>query len=390
MSRARHIIALFAILAVTAVSGLGQTAGTKSDTTMTYDRPAVFLLALGTDTATASKIANSLAHRLTQMSIDLQASRLSKAHYNPKKVRWEDTTGLHTWFVPEGDWSVADYLQQCQNDEPHTLGAYIVLPPTKIDQADNYIAIQRTKTTVSFSLLIAKCVPHRAAPASPAPEAAAKATATPQVAVDVVSPSDGSRRTEIDVNISELVAPSPTPAATKPPGGDSRVVLVSDPVNGVAGRTQFEFFPLAMLTTIYLAFAPQKAFSETTTTSFAPPPTPIAINGYRSSVTNGSTNTINPSNTSGLQGNILNSFSGNGIGTVVGQIQAPDLQFAQAADDAMGHLLPSIESYCISVVPGTGATPPPDVPLPVPPMTTKQDQDICSWLTAPVTDKGDD
>ncbi len=267
-----------------------------------YDRKAVFTMALGTDTATASKITNALADRLIALSGKLQhaSAPRSDGHY---------------WFVPQGDWTIADYQNQCAKDPAHTLGAYIVLPPSRSDHTENSLVFIRTRTTVRFSLVVAVCHP----------------------------------------------AGDQTDAT-------SSVTWVSESASGEAMRSEIEIFPLALLTSLYLAFSPQRTYQTVTTQAF-PTPNPLPAEGARASTQTTASSVLNPSGSATLQGGILGAFAGSGIGSTTGATGSPDLQFAKAADDAVGKLLEPIKARCAPYV-GTAAAPP-------------DGYAFCTWFAAP-------
>jgi hypothetical protein len=287
-----------------------------------FARPVVFTMALG-DPATSGKIAVIMANRLRDNG---------KRNLGP--VRSD------AWIVPEGSWTLADYLDQCKQDSEHTRGAFIVLPPSGANSSENYIALLRTSTDVTLSIMVAECHPTAAAPA----------------------PS----------------ASAPAPVATSARDGETSVVWASYAQSGKYGRTQIEFFPLAVLTSVYLAFSPQRTYQTTTTTVY-PTFAPIPPSGERSSVQTQQSSVLNPSGTSGLQGNVLSAFAGNGLGSTIGGQTAPETQAIRAADDAIGHLLNEQLNRVCTAPP---AQPQPNSPPSISPMAMPAPNDehpFCSW-----------
>jgi hypothetical protein len=178
-----------------------------------------------------------------------------------------------------------------------------------------------------------------------------------------------------------------SPAATAPesagPDGETSVVWASYAQSGRFGRSQIEFFPLAVLTSVYLAFSPQRTY-QTTTTSVFPTVAPIPPGGERSSVQVQQSSILNPSGTAGLQGNVLGAFAGNGLGSTIGGQTAPETQAVRAADDAIGHLLnEQLNRVCSATLP----QPPTNAPPTFAPIAThvqgpaapSADHPFCTW-----------
>jgi hypothetical protein len=252
----------------------------------------VFALALGSDPGTDARIAVALAARL--------------------KAKARTDLGLpvkNAWIVPEGSWTLADYLQQCAQD-PHTRGAFIVLPPSSGVGTDNWIVLLQNTTTVTFSVLVAQCDHGAAAPVP-----------------------DG------------VAGPPPSSSAPRP-GDNASVVWASEPATGKFGRSQVQIFPLAVLTSMYLAFAPQRTYQTTTTVAYATP-NPLPSGGARTNVQTLQGSVIDGSGAGTLQNNVLGAFSGNGIGSTIGVAANPDFHTVHAADDAIGHLLSEqLDKFC--------------------------------------------
>jgi len=252
------------------------------DLTIHFQHDVVFAISLGTDTATGAKIATSFAQRLRD------------------KSRLKDTRlPVHdAWIIPQGGWSLANYLQQCAED-PHTRGAFIVLPPSSAQAQLNWIVLLQNTTTTSFSVMIAVC--------------------------DHTGP-----------RLARL-------------GDNSSVVWASDPTTGKYGRSQVEIFPLAILTSVYLAFAPQKTY-QTTTTVVYPTVAPIPATGERSNVATLVSSVQNGQSAGAIQSNVVTAFAGTaggGLGSTIGAGGGVDLHLTHAADDAIGHLLDEqLDPYC--------------------------------------------
>jgi hypothetical protein len=272
--------------------GTGAAPVKTPDPTIRFAHDVVFTIVLGSDTPTDSKIAVALAARL--------------------KSKARNDLGLpvkNAWIVPEGSWSLADYLQQCAQDS-HTQGAFIVLPPSSAAASDNWIVLLQNTTTVSFSIMIAQC-DHSGSPP-----------------------------------VADWVAGPPPPSPAPRPGDNASVVWVSNPSKGKFGRSQVEIFPLAVLTSIYLAFAPQRTYQTTTTVAY-PAPNPLPSNGARTNVQTLQGSVLDGQGAGAVQNNVLGAFSGNGLGSTIGAAGNPDFHTIHAADDAIGHLLnEQLDTYC--------------------------------------------
>lgn len=269
------------------------------DPTIRYAHPVVFVLSLGTDNATGSRIATALAARLR-----------AKDRTDPK------LPVKNAWVVPQGSWLLGDYLQQCARD-PNTLGAFIVLPPSTAQSSVNWIVLLETRTAAQFSVMVAAC-DH-------------SATAAPATAGE--------------------------PAPTMSPGANTEVVWASDPVAGKAGRSQVEIFPISILTSIYLAFAPQRQY-QTVTNQVYPTTVPIPKGGERTSVATTNQTTLNGQGAGSIQNGIVTAFAGSnggGLGSTIGAGASVDWHVLHAADDAMGHLLADqLDPFCRAQAAGTG------------------------------------
>jgi hypothetical protein len=152
-----------------------------------------------------------------------------------------------------------------------------------------------------------------------------------------------------------------------PPVGEVSVLWASYAERGRYGRSQIEFFPLAVLTSVYLAFAPQRTYQTTTTTVY-PTTNPLPPGGTRSQVQVQQASVLNPSGTSGLQGNVLSAFAGNGLGATIGGAASADSMAVRAADDAIGHILqeqlPAVCASAAKVSTTVSGVTPPAVPAP--------------------------
>jgi len=265
--------------------------GKTPDPSIRFAHDVVFAMALGSEPSTDARIAVALAARLK--------AKARTEHGLPVK---------NAWIVPEGNWTLADYLQQCAQDA-HTRGAFIVLPPSSGVATDNWIVLLENTTTVTFSVMVAQC-DHSGAPAA-----------------------DG---------VASPITSSPTPR----PGDNASVVWASEPTTGKFGRSQVEIFPLAVLTSIYLAFAPQRTYQTTTTVAY-PVPNPIPSGGARSNVQTLNGSVLDGQGSGTVQNNVLGAFSGNGLGSTIGAAANPDFHTVHAADDAIGHLLSEqLDVYC--------------------------------------------
>jgi hypothetical protein len=229
-----------------------------------FNEHVVFTLALGKDPTTNTEIAVALAKRMK---------------------RNDDGSQRLTTFVPEGGWSLDDFLEQCKNDSEHTMGAVIVLPPTFETRNDNYLVMVRSAATLQFNAMVATCNP-----AKPDPMASDKTVL-----------------------------------------GRAGVDWVSDTVSGQYGRSVIQFLPLAVLTSVYLAFAPQRLYQSVATRTY-PAPNPVPAGGYQSSVQTESQTTLNPTGTASLQNSVVGAV---GIGELLFGRQASVEHFTvRAAEDA--------------------------------------------------------
>jgi len=213
--------------------------------------------------------------------------------------------------VPEGTWGLGNFIEQCKEDpNPHTLGAFIVLPPSLSTQKDNYLFLIRSSATLSFNVMAAVCK------------------------------EDGTADVEWESNTQ----------------------------TGRYGRSVIQFLPFAILTSIYLAFVPQRTFQNTTVTAY-PTPNPLPPGGARSSVQTLSSSVINSSGTAALQNNVVGAVGLESL--LVGREGAPDNFTAHAAADAARDFVRALRDECDGE-PGAGRAPAP-ASSPVRPAP------YCSW-----------
>jgi hypothetical protein len=272
------LIAMIVLPAVAATKGASTGAGGSADdgdgpkpaaspVIIHFRQPVVFTLSLGKDATTNAEVAVAVAARMK---------------------RNDDGSARQTTFVPEGGWGLNDFLEQCKEDPYTTLGAIIVLPSTFESRADNYLLMIRSVSTLQFNALVATCNPISVLvpAASPAPPGAqtGRAGASP--------PSMPS------------LTPMPSPTGTLIVG-DAGVDWVSDTAVGTYGRSVIQFTPLAVLTSVYLAFAPQRLY-QTVGTRVFPTPNPIPAGGAQNSVVTTTQTTLNPTGTATLQNSVVN------------------------------------------------------------------------------------
>ncbi|GEM_PF-5435878 len=218
----------------------------KPPDTLQFRRPVLFVIVLGGNPDMRARVAVAMAKVLgRRLSLNV---------------------------VPEADWGIKDYVDQCKSD-PSTAGAFIVQPPGYGSREIDSLVALRKIATVEFNAMISTC---------------------PQ--------------------FYELhdVSPRPTP-------GPPEITWVAKTSTGEFGRTYVQFLPFAVLTSIWLAFSPQRLY-QTATTRVIPAPSPVPPGGYNSNVTTTSATTLNASGTSTLQN------------SVVTQVGAAALDFGQKGD----------------------------------------------------------
>ncbi len=300
----RFFLALIIACAIVSASGgpygaLAQTAETKATVgqspappdTLTFRQPVLFVVVLGSDAVLRARVSVAMARVLGE---ELSLS-----------------------VVPQGDWAIKDYIDQCKAD-PSTVGAFIVQPPSYGSGEQDRLITLRQLATVQFNAMISTC---------------------PQ--------------------FYELhdVSPRPTP-------GPPQITWVAQTSTGDYGRTYVQFLPFAVLTSVYLAFAPQKIYQVTTThVNHVPSPVPSA--GYNSTVATQYSNTINASGTSALQNSIVTSVGAAALD--FGQKADANNLSAHAAEAAAWQFLQQFHSYC---------EPPKDKPL----THSELDETFCGWF----------
>ena len=242
----------------------------KPPDTLKFRRPVLFVIVLGNNADLRARVSVGMAKVLG------------------------DALSLNV--VPEPDWSIKDYIDQCKSDVS-VAGAFIVQPPgSGTREIDSLVALRQVGT-VEFNAMISTC-----------PQFYEK----------------------------HDILPAPTP-------GLPEVTWVAKTSTGEYGRTYVQFLPFAVLTSVYLAFAPQKVFT-TTTTHTNPAPSPIPSSGYNSSVSTQYSNTINASGTSSLQNSVVTSVGAAALD--FGQKSQPDNLTVRAAEAAGFDFLTSYRGYC--------------------------------------------
>jgi hypothetical protein len=238
--------------------------------TLTFRQPVLFVVVLGSDTALKARVSVAMA-----------------------KILGDE---LSLSVVPEGDWAIKDYIQQCKSD-PSTVGAFIVQPPSYGSGEQDGLVYLRQLATVQFNAMISTCPNFYKA---------------------------------------HDVSPRPTP-------GLPQITWIAQTSTGTYGRTYIQFLPFAVLTSVYLAFAPQKLYQVVTThTNHVPSPIPSA--GYNSTVATEYQNTINPSGTSSLQNSVVTSVGAAALD--FGQKGDANNLTAHAAEAAAWQFLRMFRSYC--------------------------------------------
>ncbi len=295
-----------------------------------FRHPVIFTMALGNPLTNAG-VAAMLAQRLHENGIQDQGPVRSDA-----------------WIVAQGQWTLGDYLEQCKRDPVNTLGAVIAMPPVVFTSTDNFIVLLRNHTQAGLSLLVAGCHEITGAP-QPVPGA------------------------------------SPLPVGT----GQAAVAWASYTEQGRYGRSQIEFFPLAVLTSVYLALAPQRTYQTTTTTVY--PASSPAPTGTKSSVQVQQASVLNPTGSATVQGSVLGAFAGNGLGSTIGGQASLESHAIHAADDAIVHILREQLKAVCSAQPrrqASAASPaaPPSVPpsasadfVPLPDAARPPHPEFCLW-----------
>lgn len=240
----------------------------------------VFVLSLGADAATNADITDALADNL-------------KSGRTPNLWTGNLNVQRKTAFVPEGAWGLAEFLNECAEYPESTAGAFIVMPSSYESRSDNYLFVIRTDSRLQFNTLIATC----AAKAAPQKEA------------------------------------EPTPASSASPimVGNAQVEFASTTATGEYGHSVIQFLPLAVLTSIYLAFAPQR-LTQTIVSRAFPTPNPLPAFGAQTSIQTENQTTLNSSGTATLQNNVVSAV---GIAQLLfGRQGSTDHYTVHAAEDA--------------------------------------------------------
>jgi hypothetical protein len=192
------------------------------------------------------------------------------------------------------------------------MGAFIVLPAVYETKNDNYLLMIRSTATLGFNIMVATCGPSEAS-----------------------------------------------------------IDWVSDESRGVYGRSVIQFLPLAVLTSVYLAFAPQRLF-QTVATRVLPTPNPLPPYGAQNSVVTTSQTTLNPTGTASLQNSVVSAV---GIASLLfGRQGGTDHFEVHAAEDVATNFF---RNQLLRKCPNWNATPSPaatarpaDLPTPAAP---------CGW-----------
>jgi hypothetical protein len=206
-------------------------------------------------------------------------ARISVALANKLKHAPDGKVRTATTFVPEGQWNLGDFTSQCRKYPTSTWGAFIVLPPSASSRSSNYLIVIRSEETLTFNAMVAVCN---------------QAT------------------------------------------GAADVEWVSDTATGQYGRSVIQFLPLAVLTSVYLAFAPSRTYTTVTSNVF-PVPSPIPKGGAQSSVQTTATASNNSSGTATLQNNVVSSV---GIAALLfGRQSTAEDYTVHSAEDAVTKLV---------------------------------------------------
>ena len=136
-------------------------------------------------------------------------------------------------------WTLKEYVAECKRAPQTTAGAVIVLPPSIGSATESKLLYTESWTRTIFALMVAECGDKRvnAPPSSTAPA-------------------------------DESAEPTLT------------ITWVSNTYAGTGTRYSATLLPLAVLATLYQAFAPTRTISSKTTTVY-PVPSPIPAGGAR-------------------------------------------------------------------------------------------------------------
>jgi hypothetical protein len=299
----RAVLTWFALLTfLLADAGLPAVAAEPNPTpttppTLDFANKVLFVLAVGADPGTNARISVALASELrgnNNNPITAERKKLTKSPFAPigAYVLTNDATAV----VPEGGWGLNDYITQCKLHPASTEGAFIVLPPSTGSDTENYLVLVRENATIAFNALIADCE---------------------------LDPKDAT-------------------------AGVPKVLWASDTTTGRYGRSTLQFLPFAVLTSAYLAFAPQRTYQTTTTRAY-PTPNPLPKGGAQSSEQTVNSSVLNPSGTGTLQTDVVTSVAGAQL--AFGRQGNPDHLLMHAAEDAAGRLLQLVKLECAPAKP---------------------------------------
>jgi hypothetical protein len=180
------------------------------------------------------------------------------------------------WLIPEPDWSEADFVQQCKNDQEHTAGAIVIKYIASATATANRLFERTFTTRLDATTVYAECAP----PPSPSPSSSVQARA-------------GAGAT-----------------ASSPPGAQVAYTWASSSVaNGWGTAKQSTILPnlalaAAILGTGYATFVPSKTASTVSTHVF-PTPLPLPASGATTTVATTSSSTTNASALGNLSTGVL-------------------------------------------------------------------------------------
>jgi len=197
--------------------------------------------------------------------------------------------------VPEGGWALSDYIRQCKED-PMARGAFIVLPPAAGGKKYDYLLFLIDSENVEFNAMISEC-------------------------------NGGG-------NVAGAV---PAPLASPD------VSWVAQTVTGEYGRSKIQLLPFAVLTSVYLAFAAQRTYQNTTIRAF-PLTSPIPKGGETSQTQQLSSSVFNASGTSNLQNSVTSSVAAASLN--FGRESDINHLTLHAAEDSAHEFLGSFQHYC--------------------------------------------
>ncbi len=197
-----------------------------------------------------------------------------------------------TWVIPEPSWTLPDFVKQCNEDQVHTLGGFMVTLDSDARYTKNNVISQTSRDEITAHALYAQCDLPRDRPPAP------KTTPTPKVGFVWFS------RSQVGFGNVTIVTP---------------------------------LQPLALLLglgSLVTPFIPAKTISNTTTIS-QPPVT-------NSTMTSSS---FNPSSSGALATGLLTGFLGFSSSQVL--VPTGDLQAWRAVGDAIGYIGDTTRCYPI-------------------------------------------